>query len=117
MDRRKFWPLGGEGSGLVWGQDLYRELDRESAARQYYYRELFKHQLPAAKLHEIRECLAYNHPLGNERFRGEIESVLGRRVESANAAARSCGTWMLKIYLLGSSSAETLQQDSHPRDR
>lgn len=70
----------GKTSSLIRDHDLYLELDREPAARQHAYRELFKHQLPEAKLHDIRECLAYNYPLGNERFREEIETALGRRV-------------------------------------
>lgn len=70
----------GQTSSLIRDHDLYLELDRESDARQHAYRELFKHQLPEAQIHEIRECLAYNFPLGNDRFRDEIEAALGRRV-------------------------------------
>ena len=70
----------GKTDSLIRDHDLYLDLDREPAARQYVYRELFKHQLPEEKLHDIRECLAYNYPLGNERFREAIETALGRRV-------------------------------------
>ncbi len=31
-------------------------------------------------IHQIRKSLAYNYPLGNERFRKQIEKVLGRQV-------------------------------------
>ena len=70
----------GRTSGWIRDHALYLELDQEPTARQYAYRELFKHQLPATMLHDIRESLAYNDPLGNERFREEIETALGRRV-------------------------------------
>ena len=48
--------------------------------RQCAYRELFRAQIPETDIHDIRECLAYNHPLGNDRFREQIESTLGKRV-------------------------------------
>ena len=70
----------GKTDSLIQDHDLYLDLDREPVARQYAYRELFKHQLPEEKLDDIRECLAYNYPLGNERFREAIETALGRRV-------------------------------------
>jgi len=70
----------GKINSLIRDHELYMALDREPAARQYAYRELFKHQLPETKVHDIRECLAYNYPLGNERFREDIETALGRRV-------------------------------------
>ena len=70
----------GKANSLIQDHDLYLELDRDPAARQYAYRELFKHQLLEAQLHDIRECLAYNFLLGNDRFRETIETALGRRV-------------------------------------
>lgn len=60
--------------------ELYLALEREPAARQHAYRELFKNQLPETKLHNIRECLAYNYALGTERFRQEIELALDRQI-------------------------------------
>ena len=70
----------GKANSLIQDHDLYLELDRDPAARQYAYRELCKHRLLEAQLHDIRECLAYNFPLGNDRFRETIETALGRRV-------------------------------------
>lgn len=70
----------GKTNGLIEDHELCLGLDRDRVARQYVYRELFKHQLPEAQLHDIRECLAYNFPLGNDRFREAIETALGRRV-------------------------------------
>lgn len=70
----------GKDDSLIQDHDLYLQLDRDAAVRQYVYRELFRHQIPEAQLHDIRECLAYNFPLGNSRFREEIEMALGRYV-------------------------------------
>ncbi len=73
-------PCLGQSQQLDPEHDRYLALDRDPAARQYAHRELLKHQLLEAQLHDIRECLAYNFPLGNERFREAIETALGRRV-------------------------------------
>ncbi len=62
------------------------DLDRDPAARQYAYRELLKHQLPEAQLHDFRESLAGNFPLGNERFRDQIKAALGRPAARTGAA-------------------------------
>jgi putative transposase len=70
----------GQADPLIEDHELYLQLDRDPARRQHAYRELFKHQIPEAQIHEIRERLAYNFPLGNDRFRDEIETALGRRV-------------------------------------
>jgi len=79
----------GKANNLIQDHDFYLELDRAPAARQYAYRERFKHPLPDAQLHDIRECLAYNFPLGNDRFREAIETALGRRVGERKRAPPS----------------------------
>lgn len=70
----------GKPNPLIGDHDLYLALGRDPEARQRVYRELFRHRLPEERLHDIRECLAYNFPLGNDRFRESIEAALGRRV-------------------------------------
>ncbi|MGH8588635.1 MAG: hypothetical protein ACREXX_04635 [Gammaproteobacteria bacterium] len=60
--------------------DLYVRLGASEYDRKCAYRELFRAQIPETDIHEIQECLAYNHPLGNDRFREQIESTLGKRV-------------------------------------
>ena len=42
--------------------------------------ELFRAPISEIDIHNIRECLVYNHPLGNDRFREQVETTLGRRV-------------------------------------
>ncbi len=59
---------------------LYLALNHDPILCQQAYRGLFQHQLPKAQLEDIHERLAYNYPLGNDRFREEIEAALGRQV-------------------------------------
>jgi putative transposase len=70
----------GKPDRLIQDHDLYLRLDRDPVVRQHAYRELFKQRLPEIQIHDIREYLAYNFPLGNDRFREEIETALGRPV-------------------------------------
>ena len=48
----------------------------------------FRAQIPEIDIHDIRECLAYNHPLGNDRFREQVEP----RWASVSGGA-SAGVW------------------------
>jgi len=70
----------GEPNPWLRDHDLYVRLGASEHDRQCAYRELFRAQIPETDIHDIRECLAYNHPLGNDRFREQIESTLGKRV-------------------------------------
>ena len=38
-----------------------------------------RHQLLEVDVHEIRQSLAYNYPVGDDRFQKQIERALGRR--------------------------------------
>ena len=70
----------GKPNALISDHLLYCALDRIPRTRQQAYRELFKHQIPEVDVHQIRKSIAYNYPLGNDRFRKQIETALGRRV-------------------------------------
>jgi REP-associated tyrosine transposase len=74
------WHAWGQPNPRVTDHMLYDTLDQDSQTRQQTYRELFKHQIPEVDIHQIRKALAYNYPLGNDRFREQIETALGRRV-------------------------------------
>ena len=56
--------------------------------RQCAYQDLFRAQIPDRFL-TIRECLAYDHPLGNVRFREQVETMLGKRVGQSQRARPS----------------------------
>lgn len=74
------WHAWGKANTLVSDHTLYDELGAIADVRQYAYRELFKSQIPDEDLHEIKKSLDYNYPLGNERFKDQIEIALGRAV-------------------------------------
>ncbi|MGH8469776.1 MAG: hypothetical protein ACREVY_12590 [Gammaproteobacteria bacterium] len=64
--RRHAW---GEPNPWFRDHDSYVRLEASEHDRQCAYRELFRDQIAESDTHDIRECLAYNHPLGNDRFR------------------------------------------------
>ena len=70
----------GKPNRLISGHELYDRLGHNPEARQFAYRELFRHSLSDKDTHAIRESLAFNYPLGNDRFREQVESALGRKV-------------------------------------
>lgn len=70
----------GEKNTLIKDHILYDALGSNQQTRQKLYRELFRHQVPEVDVGEIRQSLAYNYPLGDDRFQKQIESILGRRI-------------------------------------
>jgi putative transposase len=70
----------GKTNALIKEHILYDALGSNQQTRQKLYRELFRHQIPEAGVHQIRQSLAYNYPLGDDRFQKQIESALGRRI-------------------------------------
>lgn len=67
----------GDTSGLITPHAEYSALDQDNALRCFAYRELFKAHLSDQDLHEIREAAHYCQPLGDERFRQQIEEKIG----------------------------------------
>ena len=59
---------------------VYQQLGVDIEKRCAAYRELFRNQLDPGLVHDIREITNGGYCLGNDRFRGEIEIMLGRRV-------------------------------------
>ena len=55
----------------------YLKLGSDSESRCYAYRELFKHQLSDHDIHLIERAADYCHPVGNDRFRQQIEDKYG----------------------------------------
>ena len=68
----------GSKAGLIEDHALYQQLGMSVEERQFVYREFFKLQIPDEDIHKIRECLVYNYPLGDSRFKLQIENALGR---------------------------------------
>lgn len=58
----------------------YLRLGESDSERQRNYRELFKHEIPADQIHSLRDCIQHNYPLGNDRFKAEIEAATQRKI-------------------------------------
>jgi putative transposase len=62
---------------------LYQRLGSSHAERQGAYRELFSSALSPTEVHAIRTAARFSMPLGNDRFREQIQQALGRSVGQA----------------------------------
>lgn len=58
----------------------YLVLGKTDSERQHAYRELFSSTIPADQLHAIRNCIQHNYPMGNDRFKAEIEAATQRKL-------------------------------------
>ncbi|UTA46727.1 transposase [Simiduia sp. 21SJ11W-1] len=58
----------------------YLALGKTCSERQHNYRELFKHQIPADQLHSLRDCIQHNYPMGDDRFKAELEAATNQKV-------------------------------------
>jgi putative transposase len=70
----------GEANPMLSHHEVYRALGRNASQRQAAYRDLVATQLDPDALCEVRSCLQTGTPLGNDRFRDQIEKALGVRV-------------------------------------
>ena len=61
---------------------LYQSLGQTDKSRQTAYRALFRAELAAAAIDDIRLALNQNQPLGNARFYARIEKATGVRREA-----------------------------------
>jgi len=59
---------------------LYLGLGGSSLERAHAYRELFRSSLDPEEVHALRATAQTGTPLGNDRFRAEVESMLARSV-------------------------------------
>ena len=69
----------GKPNRLIHDHVLYEHLGQTSTERQYAYSELFRYALDTKDIHAIRTSTRYETPLGNERFKVQIETALGRK--------------------------------------
>lgn len=68
---------------------IYRELGATTAKRTAAYRELFKGQLDAELLHQIRQASNQGMALGKDRFKKEVEHLSGRRATRLKPGPKS----------------------------
>ncbi len=60
--------------------DTYLGLGRTDEARHMAYRDLFSSELSAELLRDIRRAGAFSMPLGDNRFKQQIEQAIGRKI-------------------------------------
>lgn len=65
---------------LLSAHERYQSLGHDNDLRQLAYRELFRTELDGKELAEIRDTANRGWPLGGNRFKGEIERMLGQAV-------------------------------------
>jgi putative transposase len=70
----------GKTSGVLAPHPIYLALGETGEARGYAYRELFRSVLEPEQVHQIRAAVQTGTPLGNDRFRKQIEDALKCRV-------------------------------------
>jgi putative transposase len=70
----------GEEDALLSAQADYLALGRSDSERRSAYRALFATELDQDTITQMRTCLQTGTPLGNDRFRAQIEQALGRSV-------------------------------------
>jgi putative transposase len=70
----------GGGQAAITPHALYLALGRDQEERGYAYRELFRSALDPDQVHNIRSTVQTGTPLGNERFRQQIEQTVHRKV-------------------------------------
>jgi hypothetical protein len=74
------WHAWGKGNTLIQDHVIYHQLGMTHVDRQSAFRDLFKLHITDDDIHRIRMSLNINHPLGNVRFKVQIEKALGRSV-------------------------------------
>jgi putative transposase len=71
---------GGKASVLLTRHAQYLALGSTDEARREGYRQLFRSELHPEVVQEIRDATNGNFALGGERFKRQVETMLGRRV-------------------------------------
>lgn len=72
-----------EKSDIVVPHPDYLALGSDSAEQTYAYRELFRYALEPEQVHTIRATVQTGTPLGNDRFRQDVERMLKCKVGQA----------------------------------
>ena len=66
---------------LICDHVLYEQLGSTPPERQHAYRELFRYALDTGDIHAMHTSTQHETPLGNERFKNQIEITLGRKLK------------------------------------
>jgi putative transposase len=72
----------GQSDSLITPHSVYSSLGADEAARLIAYRALFRHELDAEAIADVRLALNQGQPFGNGRFLDTIERMTGQRREA-----------------------------------
>lgn len=72
--------LTGEPDAMLKDHPLYMALGETGTERGKTYQSLFEGQIEPEETKYIRHCINYDVPLGDNRFKVEIENLLGKRI-------------------------------------
>ena len=77
------YACNGEGkpNPMIQAHPVYQALGKTGAERQAAYRALFKAHIEHDALNAIRRAVNHDVPLGDTRFKEEVETMLGRRIQ------------------------------------
>jgi putative transposase len=71
---------------LISEHSLYQELGSDPELRRASYQELFVTDMDEKMLSNIRKAINFSTPLGNDRFRDEINQAITDKVENDKRA-------------------------------
>jgi putative transposase len=79
------FPYNGAGDpdNRITEHDVYERLGRSRSERAYRYQTLFSTALDQKAIHAIRTAASFSMPLGNNRFKAQIEAALGPQIGQA----------------------------------
>lgn len=70
----------GKTNELITPHPVFLQLGASVKIRQEHYRELFSSSLRKSEIHAIRTAAQFSTPLGNERFKEQIEKATGQKI-------------------------------------
>jgi len=70
----------GERNSLIRPHEVYLAIDKDEEKRVDYYRASFKQVLDSSLINDLRSAVQTGTPLGNDRFKAEVENLLGVKV-------------------------------------
>ncbi len=73
----------GDPDALITDHEVFLWINQDPAQRQLHYRDLFRVGLDARDVHAIRCAATFSTPLGDDRFKAQIETMRGRSVGHA----------------------------------
>ena len=81
----------GESSIIVTAHDLFLAISPNVDERRHSYRELFSAGLNNDEIKEIRKAAGFSMPLGDDRFKSDVEAMLGRTIGQSHLGRPQIG--------------------------